>query len=450
MANLGSLVANVVANTAPFERGMKRAGKSLQELGTKSTAGGSSIRAMGMKFAKAAGTVALLGAVMRRLNVSLRELTQLGNEARGLDMTVQALRAFQYAGQQAGMQAGEVTTALARMGQSITQAAHGTGEAVEPLKQLGLEARQLGTLAPEQQFQALAAAFGTITSPAEKARLATALFGSAGRDMLAVLGQGADGIEKQSEEFEKLSGKITELDMEKLARLDSEVKKIGVVWKATWNQALIAAEPILTLLAKIVKMSGFALSMLLKYNPLFVVFNLHRDRQNRLMKKTAERSRELQTNLEAERKKQEALKRAEAEKLKAAEKAREEIQRQGEAVRREFLNPQEKLQERVADLNRLVEAGAITWKTYQRAVAGAVKDMKDANKQTSKLSKRQAVGAVTRGSTAAFSAVQAAKRDAEHQRRVQAEQLAEQRETNRILDSIDVKTEPTTVSAVKI
>ena len=114
------------------------------------------------------------------------------------------------------------------------------------------------------------------------------------------------------------------------------------------------------------------------------------------------------------------------------------------------MNPQEKLNARIGDLNRLVDAGAISWQTYNRAVAGAVKNMKDANKQTSKLSKRQAVGAVTRGSTAAFSAVQAAKRDAEHQRRVQAEQLAEQRETNRILDSIDVKTEPTTVSAVKI
>ena len=129
---------------------------------------------------------------------------------------------------------------------------------------------------------------------------------------------------------------------------------------------------------------------------------------------------------------------------------RQEIERQGESVRRQFLTPQEKLQERVADLNRLVDAGAISWQTYNRAVAGAVKSMRDSTKKTSTLAKRQAVGAVTRGSTAAFSAVQSARREADHQRKLMAEQLKEQEETNRILNSIDLKTEPIVVGTVSI
>ena len=450
MANLGSLVANVVANTAPFERGMKRASSSLDRFSKRSALGRGSLAGLAAKFAKVAAAAAAVIPMMRRLSRSMREINDLAIEARGLDMTSQALRALQYSASLAGMEAGSFNAAITRMNTSITQAAHGTGEAAQPLKELGLEARQLATISPDQQIAALAAAFDQVKSPAEKARLATAIFGSAGRDMLAVLSDGQAGLEKQSEEFKLLAGNISELDTQKVKNMKNEWKKVGIVWKATCDNALVAIEPLGTALAKIVKWTLTGLSLLAKYNPFFVVFNLHRDRQNRLMAETKKRHKELLPSLEEERKKQEAIAKAQAERLKKQDQAREAISREGEAITRAFLDPQEKLNARINDLNRLVTAGAITWTTYRRAVAGAVKDMKEANKQTSKLSKRQAVGAVTRGSTAAFSAVQAAKRDAEHQRRVQAEQLAEQRETNRILNSINVKTEPTRVSAVKI
>ena len=105
------------------------------------------------------------------------------------------------------------------------------------------------------------------------------------------------------------------------------------------------------------------------------------------------------------------------------------------------MTPQEKFKDRMADLQRLVNAGAISWETYNRAVGGAVKDLKEANKQNKQLAKPKAVGAVMRGSGASFSAQQAARRDAEHQKRLQQQQLNEQTETNRILRSIDTKTQ---------
>ena len=436
MATLGSLVANVVANTAPFERGMKRASSSLDRFSKKSTSSRGSLAALAAKFAKLAAAASLVIPIVRRLSRSMRELNALAVEARSLDMTSQSLRALQYSAGLAGIEAGSLNAAMSRMNTSITQAAHGTGEAVEPLKHLGLEARKLATMSPGQQFDTLAAAFDKIASPAEKARLATALFGDAGRDMLAVLNEGQAGLEKQSEEFKLLAGNISELDMEKVTNMKNEWKKVGIVWKATWDNALVAIEPLGTALAKIFKWTGWGLSMLMKYNPFFVVFNLHRDRQNRLMKETKKTQKELLPTFEEERKKQEALAKAQAERIKLQEKLHAQRKREGEAIRRQFLTPQEKLQERVADLNRLVNAGAISWQTYDRALAGAVKNMRESNRQQDQIASRQGIAAVKRGTTAAYSAEQSTRRAMQGMKKAQQRQLEEQQKTNRILKQI--------------
>ena len=135
----------------------------------------------------------------------------------------------------------------------------------------------------------------------------------------------------------------------------------------------------------------------------------------------------------------------EKEKAIAEEKAKaaDAIKKQGEALTREFMTPQEKFKEKVADLNRLIEAGAISWGTYNKALGGAVKDLKEANKQTDKLAKpRGAVGGVRRGTSAAFSAIRSSDRHMKEMKDAQKRQVDEQRQTNVILASIDRKTEP--------
>ena len=69
------------------------------------------------------------------------------------------------------------------------------------------------------------------------------------------------------------------------------------------------------------------------------------------------------------------------------------------------MTPQEKFEEKIADLNRLVNAGAISWGTYNKAIAKSVDELKEANKQTDRLANpRKPISAARRGTSAACSA----------------------------------------------
>ncbi len=114
----------------------------------------------------------------------------------------------------------------------------------------------------------------------------------------------------------------------------------------------------------------------------------------------------------------------------ASDKAKE-LEERGRRITEEMRKPLEVFDDRVRELNDLVRAGAISWETYRRAVAKADQQLREAalaNDEFQSLRQIQ-VGAVTRQSTAGFSAIQAGRaatetsRRAEQQRRKQIEVL---------------------------
>jgi len=444
MANLGSLVATVAANTKPFQKGMGQAKGSLgaMQQSTKKFSVGGMIAKLGLAAAAFMAIRKTIGAVKDKLG----ELDAVGKTADKLGVGVQKLMALRFAAGKAGMEAGQFDKALEKMARGVSEAAHGMGTAKLALTDLGISAKDLARQSPDKQMTILADAIAKIENPAEKARVAYQIFGREGVNMLNMIKGGSAAITEQEQRFESLFGKMSRADIAKVEEANDAWLDVKTAIGGAWSQFTVAIAPVLTAMSKFIVLVVQAVGKLMKFTGISALLSGLNKLFGGGTKKVKEQNQNLGQTTELLDNQLEKEKAILAEKQKQAD----EIKRQGEAIRKEFMNPQEKLNARIGDLNRLVDAGAISWQTYNRAVAGAVKNMKDANKQTSKLSKRQAVGAVTRGSTAAFSAVQAAKRDAEHQRRVQAEQLAEQRETNRILDSIDVKTEPTTVSAVKI
>ena len=445
MANLGSLVATVAANTKPFQKGMGQAKGSLgaMQQSTKKFSVGGMIAKLGL----AAAAFKLVGSAITNVKAQMTELDALGKTADKLGMGVQQLGQLRFAAEKSGVATGTLDMAMQRMVRRVSEAAMGTGEAVKAIAELGINAKQLAAQSPDEQMRTLADAMKKVKSPADRVRLAMKLFDSEGVALVNMLKDGSGALDEQGEAFDRLHGKLSRHDVAKIEAANDAWADLKIAIKGAWAQFTVAIAPVMKLLAKFItgvvtagKAVVGAFGRLFGFNKKFVdIAEQKRKEEQHIAQQQKAQAAAAQEKLTKEKLAAEAL-----------QKQTAELKKQGESIRREFMTPQEKLNARIGDLNRLVDAGAISWETYERAVAGALKNMKEANKQTSKLSKRQAVGAVTRGSTAAFSAVQAAKRDAEHQRRVQAEQLAEQRETNRILDSIDVKTEPTTVSAVKI
>jgi len=433
-ANLGSLVANITANTKPFSKGMKTAGGDMGKMqqGAKKF----SLKSMLGKMALAAGAAMAFAKALAGVKDQMAELDKLGKTADKLGIGVQELERLRYSASLAGVEAAGFDKSLEKMQRGLSEAAHGMGTAKLALDDLGISAAELAQQSPDKQMMVLADAIKKIQNPAEKARVAYQIFGREGVNMINMLGQGSEAIEEQGKKFDELNGVMGRADIAAIEAANDAWTDTKIAIKGAWRQFTISIAPVLKGLANVftwvVKIAKGLLSWPKKiWNMIF-----GKKKKDKWRIEGLEKQKEITPLLDDQLEKEKAI---------ADEKAKavDAIKKQGEALTREFMTPQEKFKEKVADLNRLIEAGAISWGTYNKALGGAVKDLKEANKQTDKLAKpRGAVGGVRRGTSAAFSAIRSSDRHMKEMKDAQKRQVDEQRQTNVILASIDRKTEP--------
>ena len=118
----------------------------------------------------------------------------------------------------------------------------------------------------------------------------------------------------------------------------------------------------------------------------------------------------------------EAATEAAAKATEEAAKRFEMLSKAGESLKASLRTPLEKATDDIQSFNEMLDAGAITWETYSRAVDKARKELADAAEEREKFEGPLNVGAVTRQSVAGFSAVINAQL-ADQQRREEAEAI---------------------------
>lgn len=166
-ANLGSLVANITANTKPFSKGMKTAGGDMGKM--QQSANKFSLKSMIAKIGLAAGAAIAFGKAIAGVKNQMAELDKLGKTASKLGIGVQELERLRYSASLAGVEAAAFDKSLEKMLWSIRSSPwHGTAK--HALDDLGISAAELMQQAPDQQMMTLANAIKKIKNPAEKAR----------------------------------------------------------------------------------------------------------------------------------------------------------------------------------------------------------------------------------------------------------------------------------------
>ena len=443
-ANLGSLVANITANTKPFSKGMKTAGGDMGKM--QQSANKFSLKSMIAKIGLAAGAAIAFGKAIAGVKDQMAELDKLGKTADKLGIGVQELERLRYSASLAGIEAASFDKSLEKMARGVSEAAHGTGTAKKALDDLGISAAELMQQSPDQQMMTLANAIKKIQNPAEKARVAYQIFGRAGVDMINMLNQGSDAIEEQGKKFDELNGVMSRQDIDAIAAANDAWTDTKTAIKGAWRQFTIAIAPVLEGMAKlltwIVKIGKF----LAKWSPPVLLFRLYNKLfgKKKLVDNAVNKQKEMAPLLEDQLEKEKAIA---DEKAKAADA----LKKQGEAITREFMTPQEQFEEKVADLNRLVNAGAISWNIYNKAIGKAVDELKQANKQTDRLANpRKPIAAARRGTSAAFSAQRQSERHLKEMRDKQKQQVEEQKKTNQILASIDRNTQGAPIQAANL
>lgn len=148
------------------------------------------------RMATAAGGIVTLGSAIRSVADEFQKVDDIVKQARKLGVATTELQALRLGGEQlAGMDFRSVDMALQRMTRRLSEAAAGTGEAQEAIKELGLSAERLNAMAPSRAFRELADAIQRVRNPADQLRLAFKLFDSEGAALVNVLKEGGSAVD---------------------------------------------------------------------------------------------------------------------------------------------------------------------------------------------------------------------------------------------------------------
>ena len=205
MATIGSLVVNLSANTAAFQKAMGSAQATVNKLAVAAAAMG------GVAIARLASVGDQFDKMSQRTGMSVEELSR-----------------FKFAADQSGSSIEAVETSMRKMGELMLNLSHGASAATDTLADLGISAQALSGKNQTQQFQVFAAAIAGIEDPGRRAALAMKVFGKSGTQLLPLINEGAAGFQRLSNESDALGATVTKLQAKLGAQLTDSFNRVSV------------------------------------------------------------------------------------------------------------------------------------------------------------------------------------------------------------------------------
>lgn len=184
---------------------------------------------------------------------SMRATDSLGKTARKIGATTQALAQMRYAADLTGVATATMDMALQRFTRRVAEAANGTGEAKDALRELNLNARKLVQLPLDQQMFQLADAFSEVETDADKVRLAMKLFDSEGVALVNTLGIGKQALMEMAAEADSLGVALTGDAVAGVEDANDAFTRLTTLFKGLRDQTVAALAPALGELATTLK-----------------------------------------------------------------------------------------------------------------------------------------------------------------------------------------------------
>jgi len=193
---------------------------------------------------------------------SLDATDALAKTATRIGTTTEALSRLHFAADISGVSTETLNMAMQRFTRRTAEAARGTGEAKDAIRELGLNANDLLRLDLDEQMIKLADAFADVQTDADKVRLAMKLFDSEGVALVQTLGAGSAGLREMFSEAEAL-GAVMSTDAAKgVEDAQDALTRLKTVMGGLRDQVVAALAPalesIVTSLTDMVREAGLA------------------------------------------------------------------------------------------------------------------------------------------------------------------------------------------------
>lgn len=245
MATIASLVVNLVAGTASFERSMARAGRTVRLWGAQAAA----FAAKGAVVLAAAATAAAVAIAAHTLKAA-QNIDAIAKLTDRLGVTTEAYTGLAHAANLAGVDNEAFGRAMEQMSRRIGEAATEGGATADALAQLGLKAEDLARMTADQQFRTLADAMRNTENASVRAALAVDLFGKSGQPLINTLMLGSEGLATMSAEAEALGITFSRVDAAKVEEMNDTLTRVKATFQGFFQQLAIQFAPLITHLGR--------------------------------------------------------------------------------------------------------------------------------------------------------------------------------------------------------
>lgn len=228
------LAVLIEANTRSYENAMRKLQASTNKAigaSTKSLATLDSrlkgVAATAGKFAAGFGIGLGLGA-LQQVSGAIRDVVREGagivDTADKIGVTTEELQKLRFAGEQSGVEIGELDNALAKFSKELGNASRGQGDLGKILAANGVALRdQAGNMRPLiEQFADYADLVNRAASSQERNLLVTTAFGRAADEMGGLFRNGADGVRVLLAEADRLGVVIGDDKLRRIAEIDDQ------------------------------------------------------------------------------------------------------------------------------------------------------------------------------------------------------------------------------------
>lgn len=225
--SLGTLTIDMLLKTAGLEQGATKAERQMSRIHTRAVALGTVI---GDAIGKGLNKV---GEALYNMTLGIaKDVDQLSKFSQQIGVSTESLSRLQYAaGQMANVSEQQFGMALRRMTRRIEEAKDGAGPAAAALERLGLSARELARMSPDQQFRKLAEAMKDAQSQGGRLRDTMAIFDTEGMPLVNMLAAGSDRIREFEEEADKLGVTVGQDLVADALAFQNELRKLEGVKK---------------------------------------------------------------------------------------------------------------------------------------------------------------------------------------------------------------------------
>jgi hypothetical protein len=251
MATIGKVSAVFSASTSGLKAGVSEASTSFKKMSS-DVSGLSS----GMRSLNATQRSMLFGQVATAAYSAAKSIAAFGSKQAGvvdatrnlatrLGMTYGEFAGIAYAADLADVSMESVGNAAQKAEIAFAKASSGSQLATAAFGSLGLTVDGLASMNPSQRFSAIATALKNVPDSAERARLAVALFGKSGAQLLPMFESGATGIAEAVAEAERFGLTLNNQQATAVDNMGDSFQKAGQAVAGITQQVVAYLAPAL-------------------------------------------------------------------------------------------------------------------------------------------------------------------------------------------------------------